>query len=478
MTKHKLVFNNEKSSDESGIFNATCEAVAEAVAVASATADASLLVDYGKLRAVSEEEPLLETSVDKADTDVLMKEIKRILCKKLHPSERENNGVLKCCTVPKTDKPRWWAGYRLDASCRTLSRIWYEDYYCHCKSIWVCPRDAPVIAFGRRFQIRSLIYLAKKEEDKECYMLTLTTRHDSTMSLDETLNKLENANERLWADWKIKQIKQTDFVGRVTVLEIMYGKNGWHPHFHILLVGEKGLDVKELRKLFTTKWLSMLKKAGLEGLEGVACDFEACKDIEDYLTKIPCEICGISKKDGKFPKHLNFFQLLSKCAQTPNGQRKRKLENLVFEFYESTKGRSFIHFSKGLLDRYGLREESEEAFMDRMQGMGDYRHQGRGFCFDDGYENLTQEEVTKCLRGLSGYDDNFGPSKVKAFLQSKGVKYHFEDSMQAKGFTGDIAQDAFIRYIRSTSKKNRREARIYNPDALERKKKELEQQKG
>lgn len=479
MTINKIVSNNAITNGSgNNVDEKRGDSVATgAVAVASATADATFSVDYGKLQAVSEEEPLLELSVDKADTEVLMKEIKRILCKKLHPSQRENNGVLKCCTVPKSLVPHWWSSWRLDASCRHLSQIWYEDYYCHCKSIWVCPRCAPVIALGRRFIVRDLIVQSKKEDDKECYMLTLTTRHDFTMSLSDTLDKLEDANSRLWADWKIKQVKDESFVGRVTVLEIMYGKNGWHPHFHILLVGEKGLDVKDLLKLFNEKWLSMLKRVGLEGLDGYACDLEACKDVNDYLTKIPCEICGVSKKDGKFPKHLNFFQLVSKCVQTPNGQRKRKLESLIYEYYEATKYRQFMHFSKGLKERYGIEDESEETFMGRMLGLGnDYKHLGRGFAFDEGYENLTAEEIRKCLQGMSWRDENFGPREVEDFLQSRGVKWHYEDLEQSKGLTGDKGTDAFIRYIRQSSKKGRREARVYNPDAINRKKKEIEQQ--
>lgn len=479
MTSNKILFNNAISNGSgNNVDEKRGDNVATgAVAVASATADATFSVDYGKLQAVTKEDELLELSADKADTEVLIKEIKRILCKKLHPSERENHGVIKCGTVPKRAVPHWWSSWRLDASCRQLSQIWYEDYYCHCKSIWVCPRCAPVIAFGRRFIVRDLIVQAKREDNKECYLLTLTTRHDFTMSLDETLSKLEDANSRLWADWKVKQVKNESFVGRVTVLEIMYGKNGWHPHFHILLVGEKGLNIKELLKLFNEKWLAMLKKVGLEGLDGYACNLEACKDVNDYLTKIPCEICGVSKKDGKFPKHLNFFQLVSKCAQTPNGQRKRKLENLIFEYYEATKHRQFMHFSRGLKERYGVEDESEETFMDRMLGVGnDYKHLGRGFAFDEGYENLTAEEISKCLHAMSGRVEGFGPREVEDFLKSKGVAYHFEDLTHAEGFTGDKVDDAFIRYIRQIHKKKRREARIYNPEALERKRKELEQQ--
>lgn len=478
MTSNKILSKNKKSSHKKSAIVATSEAVAEAVAVASATADASLSVDYGMLRAVSDEAVILDDSENKADTDKLQAELKRILCKKLHPSKRENNGVLKCCTVPKSDKPRWWASRRLDASCKNILTIWHEDYYCHCKSVWVCPRCSPIKGLDRRFIIRSLIYTAKKEDDKECYLLTLTTRHDSTMALNETLDKLEDASKRFWADWKIKEIRKQSFVGRVTALEIMYGGHGWHPHFHVLLIGEKGLDLKELGKTFSDKWLDMLHKVGLDGLEGIACDLEACKDIKDYLTKIPCEICGVSKKDGKFPKHLNFFGLLSKCQQTPNGQRKRKLESLVFEYYEATKSRQFIHFSKELKKMYGVEDESEDAYMDRIMGLGDWQHVGLGYTFDEGYENLTREEVTKCLRSLSGYDDGDEDFDVHAFLKEKGVTWHHENASQAKGFTGDEATDAFLRYIRASHKSRRKETRIYNPDALAKKKKQLDSEKG
>ena len=469
MTYNKILFNNAISSENRKLSEGCAgEAVAqpEAVATAQAVADASLSVVYGKLRAIESQSTVIEPSVNEDDTDILHREVKRILWYYLPKEETENNGVLKCGTVPKADKPRWWASYRLDASCKNLMRVWYEDFYCHCKSIWVCPRDAPLIAFGRRFQIRSLIYTAKHDDDKECYMLTLTTKHDATMELESLLDKLGDACEKMWRDCLINKLSGEKFVGRVTVCEIMYGGNGWHPHFHILLIGEKGLDVKETGDLFTRKWLSMLDKVGLEGLEGVACDFEACKDINDYLTKIPCEICGISKKDGKFPRHLNFFQLVSKCVQTPYGQRKRKYERLIYEYYRATKGKHFIYFSKGLKERYGVENETEDAFMDRMQGLGrDWRRLGYGFAFDDGYEKLTSAEVRWCLRVLDGYEKGKDDRDVEQFLKSKGVQYHMEDARNADGFTGDAREDAWIKDIRRrhNNKSRKREAVRYIP---------------
>ena len=469
MTDNKIVFNNEISRGHVKLSEGCGgEAVTqpEAVATAQAVADASLSVVYGKLQAFPDEELLKQSSEYQDDTDILQREIKRILWKFLPPEETENNGVLKCGTVPKSDKPRWWASYRLDASCKNIMRVWYEDFYCHCKSIWVCPRDAPLIAFGRRFQIRSLIVTAKKEDNKECYLLTLTTCHDSTMALGDLLESLSGAMIRLWQDSVVKKLFGSSFVGRVTVCEIMYGKNGWHPHFHILLVGDKGLDVKELTGTFRKKWLDMLKKEGLSGLGAYACDLEPCKDMKDYLTKIPCEICGVSKKDGKFPKHLNFFQLVSKCVQTPYGQRKRKLEHLIYEYYTATKGRHFIFFSKGLKERYGLQNETEDAFMDRMQGMGkEWRRLGLGFSFDEGYEKLTSAEVRWCLCALSGYDKKYNDDDVERFLQMKGVKYHMEDARNADGFTGDARQDAWIEDIRNRhkSKVRKRETVRYVP---------------
>lgn len=460
MTDNKILFNNEHSSKnvdflEIGAGESSApETVANCDArSAEQGADVSLSVIYGKLRAVSDSELLDEASNNEDVTEELQQEIKRIIRKFSPPEETKNNGVLKCGVVPKTDKPRWWASYRLDASCGQLMRVWYEDWVCHCKSIWVCPRDAPLIAFGRRFQIRALICTAKREDDKECYLLTLTTRHDATMDLKTLLDKLGDANERLWRDWAVNKLFDDEFVGRVTVCEIMYGRYGWHPHFHILLIGKKGLDIKHYANLFSDKWITMLEKVGLEGLKGVACDFEACKDIKDYLTKIPCEICGVSKKDGKFPNHLNFFQLVSKCLQTPYGQRKRKLEQLIYEYYKATQRRHFIYFSKGLKERYGVENETEDAFMDRMLGMSkDWRRLGLGFSFDEGYENLTPAEVRWCLRVLDGYEKGKDDREVEQFLKLKGVKYHMEDAKNADGFTGDARQDAWITEIRNRHK--------------------------
>lgn len=444
---------------------------AKAARSADKAADVSLSANYVKLQAVfhgflgiNEGQKAfenwyqkdMEKAVKKCLIALLQTEIKRIIQGRIQEERRDKCPVLKCGNVPRQHEIWWKRGLYLSEDRKSLYAVLYEDGFCHCHNVHVCPYCAPAIGKFRRNQVRELIYRAKKQ-DYECYLLTLTFSHDSEDTLLELLPKMAKASTDLWQDWKIKDMfdekKDTCYFvhnGRVTVLEIMWGKNGPHPHFHILIIGKKGIPIKDIKDIFTEKWLQMLKQNGLEGLEGIAADFEACKNIKDYLVKIPCEMTSSKTKDGRFPHHLNFFQLLEKCALAPNGQRKRKMESQLWDYYQATFGKHFLQFGRGLLDRFEIRDiTDEEIIMEGMEGKDkeDIKQYGLSYKFDtDEYMQMTREE-----RQFAMYlAESFKDEELNAFLDSRGV--HYEITIDRHGKTGDWETDARIEFIRRRKK--------------------------
>ena len=94
-------------------------------------------------------------------------------------------------------------------------------------------------------------------------MLTLTARHNRRMALAPFLDALKVAKQCLQRrrDWRALPL-----VGSVTATEVTHGDNGFHPHFHVLLVLDAPQDQAErmiegLRKA----WLASLAGRGLSG---------------------------------------------------------------------------------------------------------------------------------------------------------------------------------------------------------------------
>lgn len=390
----------------------------------------------------------MEKAVKRCLIALLQNEIKRIIQGRIEEDRRDKCPVLKCGTVPRQHDIWWKRGLYLAEDRKSLYTVLYEDGFCHCHNVHVCPFCAPAIGKFRRGQVRELIYRAKKQ-DYECYLLTLTFSHDSNDTLVDLLPKMAKSSTDLWQDRKIKELFDEEdgyFIhnGRVTVLEIMWGKNGPHPHIHILIVGKKGIPIKDIKDIFTDKWLHMLKQNGLDGLEGIAADFEACKNIKDYLVKIPCEMTSSKTKDGRFPNHLNFFQLLEKCALAPKGQRKRKMESQLWDYYKATFGKHFLQFGRGLLDRFEIRDYSDDEIVVKGLEDGESAKQfGLSYRFDtDEYMQMTREERQFAMYLAEEMKDD----ELNAFLDAHNV--HYEIMTDRHGMTGDWETDARIRFIR------------------------------
>ena len=150
------------------------------------------------------------------------------------------------------------------------------------------------------------------------------------------LKEMDYCRGRFWRNGTIRRIMKKYFNGRrVSVLEIMRGmddlSNGWHPHLHILLVGEKGIDIEPIEKTMSDAWIECLESIGRKGREGIALKISPCEDIEDYLTKIPCEIAlGNVTKHGH-GVHMSFFQMVSYALDVP--MLREEIEPLIVEYF-------------------------------------------------------------------------------------------------------------------------------------------------
>jgi len=231
-----------------------------------------------------------------------------------------------------------------------------------CKSKWVCPVESPSIAAVEARYIQEAIYKCRKE-DNDVYMFTVTYRHHKRMSLQYSMQKMHDALEVFWRNGSVRRFHDNFFFSRITSQELTWSEqNGWHPHEHILLFGERGLQVyaDSIGRFLDEHWLHSLEKVGLTGEAGIASNFQSGSAIKDYLTKMPLELTLSNCKKGR-AGGLNPFGILEFADPDDSGNIYNSLWD---EYYSGTKGKKVLFWGRGLKARYGIEEKTDEEIAD------------------------------------------------------------------------------------------------------------------
>lgn len=128
---------------------------------------------------------------------------------------------------------------------------------------WVCPVCTAEKAQEVRTKLNALLSRSRAE-GWTVVMMTLTVRHDSSMTFQWLWERLSAASDQLRKTYAWKQLNKA-LIGSAKAVEATYGSAGWHPHYHVVLVFKDGLPGVEGSEL-------------LEGLEG-----DALRDASEAL---------------------------------------------------------------------------------------------------------------------------------------------------------------------------------------------------
>lgn len=127
-----------------------------------------------------------------------------------------------------------------------LVTLHHQDGHSHfsgietCGSVWVCPVCAAKITEGRRQDIDALLK-AHREAGGRAFMATLTIPHHRFQRCKDLRQAVSGAWRKVKAGkpW-IRAREGHGWLGDVRALEVTHGKNGWHPHLHILILFKPG----------------------------------------------------------------------------------------------------------------------------------------------------------------------------------------------------------------------------------------------
>jgi hypothetical protein len=146
-----------------------------------------------------------------------------------------------------------------------------------CGSIWVCPVCAAKITEGRRAEIDHILQ-AHREAGGRAYMATFTLPHYAF----QACAPLRRAVSDCWRKVKsgkawVEARERYGWLGDIRALEITHGRNGWHPHLHVLILLEPWADKREAYALggwMFDRWAAAVERTGLGRCSVDAFSFE------------------------------------------------------------------------------------------------------------------------------------------------------------------------------------------------------------
>lgn len=246
-----------------------------------------------------------------------------------------------------------------------------------CGSGWVCPACMSHIQEQRRVELQTA--MDRSSDSMITVMLTYTAQHHSGNRLGPMIQAMTDAyrktrSGRYWQDLKEHYMIR----GSVRTLEVTYGESGWHPHFHELMFLSRdvlgvnlagGLDELSdgLRGDVGGQWYEKLLSNGFYTNIDAAFDVRAGNEHSaEYIAKfgrlpqngsLSVPAYEITHRTTKIARRGGFSPLALLFAA---GQGSNDASNLFKEYAAATKGRSMVHWSRGLkaeLDIQVIRDE-------------------------------------------------------------------------------------------------------------------------
>lgn len=244
-----------------------------------------------------------------------------------------------------------------------------------CGSYCSCPVCAPKIAASRGAEISQALSWAKLNGYVPV-MVTFTTRH----KWGDSLATLVDAFGRAWdkfasgGNWT-RFRKRFGVKFTIWALECTYGKNGFHPHKHVLFFLPArflrgGDEIKGFDTWLSQHWIRALETVGLSGLPEHAVKVSTHEyTSEQYLAKLGLDVdtktCLDYEMTGSMNKKrgLTVWDFLRDSMS--DSETSEKSAELYIEYVRVFSGKRWLVWSNGFKDVAGIGDESDEELADK-----------------------------------------------------------------------------------------------------------------
>lgn len=227
-----------------------------------------------------------------------------------------------------------------------------------CSRIWTCPCCAAKISERRAAELAAAIGQARTL-DLHVSLLTVTAPHVRQDDLATLIERLGVA----WRSYTTGRVSARlraalGLVGTIRNIEVTHGENGWHPHYHCLLIHKTPLgpdQIKDVEAAWGAHWQHCAVKAGLRrpsdahGLTLQAGDYAARYvgkwGMEHEMTK---SMAKRSRRAGRTPFDI--------AEDFGDGLETARNAALWREFAEAMHRQQQLFWSKGLKDLLQVRD--------------------------------------------------------------------------------------------------------------------------
>jgi hypothetical protein len=231
-----------------------------------------------------------------------------------------------------------------------------------CGSVWLCPVCASKVAAARSDQLASVLVKAVAA-GKRVAMLTLTFKHSRGEALADLLADAQYGwhgltSGKAWGNLK----DRGGLFGWVRALEVTHGLNGFHPHYHVVVIVDEQDDdrINAWAGEVYARWSRALGRRGRKTVaEAFDCTILAPganpEDIARYVSKLSKEATMSFAKDGRGGGR-SLFQVASDALETGDAEDFA----VWFEWEETMPGKRAQTWSKGLREWAELEETTDE----------------------------------------------------------------------------------------------------------------------
>lgn len=333
-----------------------------------------------------EKKPLLGTTLGTCDISASFQGVRPYAFQsnivKIFRNSSVKSGVRNCLRVPRK------LGTYFDSKTQTTKPILSDvtvikgrhksrfGGLVRCGLVWDCNICAAKVTECERKELTGAMARSVLRGEGQA-LITLTCPHSYRQRLPVTLGRICAALRR-WANYPefTAIMNELGYFGRIRVLEAMFGRNGWHPHFHLLFffeglfVLDDGLYVALLRL-----WIRACVSVGLEAPNAHGLQIQNGSAAADYITtkygsyidddqlfereyaensnrcwSLEHELVKGYMKTGRSKGSSSAFGLvgLHIAGEDP------RAAGLFLEHSETMKGKTRMKYSKGLRSRLGL----------------------------------------------------------------------------------------------------------------------------
>lgn len=254
-----------------------------------------------------------------------------------------------------------------------------------------CPCCGYIKAEETRTELSALM-ASVQQQGFYAYLVTVTLSHTMRDTLAYSRGVLQSAwamltSGRLWSRFADDNM----ILGFARTSEEPFGKNGFHPHYHVLMISELELVGNSLGKFeqeLQARWSECVRAKGGKTVTDIALKVDiADSAIADYISKYGREPSSASwgadsemthgnmkTSPSEYRKSFTPIELLKVASVEPSdtkddfckmfglttGQARQMAGQKWLEHYWTMKGKRRVDYSKGLNDRFDIEAKVKE----------------------------------------------------------------------------------------------------------------------